>query len=207
MAKRVIVIASGETERRALPLLVSHLRDRGISVVDVRIPPRHRRLDTQMAERLIRASWYESLDALPAKFVILVDSDGKATGDTLAPFRDSLPRRLGDEIGGRVLYATARWHLEAWYFADNVNLRRYLGRPLGSVDTSRPDEIQNPKLHLKNLLGDRVYTARVSAEIAGELNPSYMAQHSPSFQAFLKSVINGVSANRSQLANISKGAF
>ena len=31
MTKNVIVLASGETERRALPHLLSHLRDRGIS--------------------------------------------------------------------------------------------------------------------------------------------------------------------------------
>ena len=193
MDKRVIVIASGETERRALPLLVCHLREEDI-VIDVRIPPRHRRLDTQMVENLIRASWYENLEAPPAKFVILVDTDGKAIDAALAPFRDRLAVRLGAEIGKRVLYAYARWHLEAWYFSDEANLRRYLRRSLGSVDTSKPDDIENPKLHLKNLLGDRLYTSRVSEEIARELNVCSIAQRSPSFQGFLDAVANGDTA-------------
>lgn len=39
MTKRVVIVASGETERRALPVLSSHLRDLDIFVDDVRIPP------------------------------------------------------------------------------------------------------------------------------------------------------------------------
>ena len=194
MAKRVIVIASGETERRALPLLVSHLRDKGISIVDVRIPPRSRPLNVRIAENLIRAAWYENLDALPGKFVILVDIDGKAPDDVLAPFREGLPERLGDDIGAKVLYAYARWHLEAWYFADAQNLRGYLGGATGGVDTSKPDEIQNPKLHLKNMLGKLRYTARVSEEIARKLEPLTIAQRSPSFKGFLEAVTNGSKA-------------
>ena len=54
MARNVIILASGETERRALPHLLAHLRDRGISVVEVRIPPRNGALSVQMAERLIK---------------------------------------------------------------------------------------------------------------------------------------------------------
>lgn len=41
MPKQVIVIASGVTERVALPLLVEYLRGENI-VVDVHIPPRNR---------------------------------------------------------------------------------------------------------------------------------------------------------------------
>ena len=62
---------------------------------------------------------------------------------------------------------------------------------LGNVDTSKPDEIQNPKLHLKNVLGDRVYTARVSEEIARKLDAATIAQRSPSFEGFLEAVTNG----------------
>ena len=36
MSKRVIMIASGETERRALPHLVRHLRDQDVVAEDVR---------------------------------------------------------------------------------------------------------------------------------------------------------------------------
>jgi len=65
MARNVIILASGETERRALPHLLAHLEDRGVSVVEVRIPPRNGALSVRMAERLIKAAWYERLDASP----------------------------------------------------------------------------------------------------------------------------------------------
>ena len=81
VAKRVVVIASGETERRALPLLASHLRDENISV-EVRISPRNRRLDVRMAENLIRAAWYADLTvSCRTNSSILVDTDGKAPED------------------------------------------------------------------------------------------------------------------------------
>ena len=149
MAKRVVVIASGETERRALPRLLSHLEDEGVSIVDVLIPRRNRALDVRMAERLLKSAWYESTADRPDKFVVLVDTDGKAPDEALAPFREGIPGRLGDDIEADVLYAYAQWHLEAWYFGDAANLRGFLGGSLGSVDTSKPDEIQNPKLHLR----------------------------------------------------------
>jgi hypothetical protein len=87
--------------------------------------------------------------------------------------------------------ACARWHLEAWYFADASGLRVYLEGAPGSVDTSKPDEIQNPKLHLKHLLGERAYTAVISEEIAKGLNPQTIGQRSPSFRGFLEAVRNG----------------
>ena len=191
MARNVIILASGETERRALPHLLAHLRNRGVSVVEVRIPPRNGALSIRMAERLIKAAWYEHLGVCsPDKFVVLLDVDGKLPDKVMEPFR-ALPERLSDEIGAAVLYAYAQWHLEAWYFADASNLRDYLGRALGSVDTSKPDEIHNPKLHLKHLLRDRVYTARVSEEIASRLEVQAIAERSPSFKGFLDAVMNG----------------
>ncbi len=191
MAKRVIVIASGRTEQRTLPLLVSHLKDKGISVDDVRIPPSNGALTAEMVGKLIRAAWYGTTGGPPDKFVVLVDADGTDPGEVLAPFRKSLPGHLGDEIKADVQYAYTQWHLEAWYFADATNLRGWLGRALGSVDASKPDEIQNPKLHLKNILGNRVYTARVSEEIARTLDASTIAQRSPSFKGFLEAIMNG----------------
>ena len=191
MAKHVIVIASGETERRALPHLVSHLGDEGVSMVEVRIPPGNRMLSFQMAEKLIKSAWYEAAGAPPDKLVILVDADGADPDEVLAPFKENLPGRLGGEIRATVLYAYAQWHLEAWYFADVANLRSYQGQAPGDVDTSKPDEIQNPKLHLKNILGSRTYTARVSEEIARTLNGRVIAQRSPSFGGFLEAVVNG----------------
>ena len=193
MAKNVIILASGETERQALPHLLAHLRDRGVSVVEVRIPPRNGALSVQMAEKLIKAVWYERLgvSVSPDKFVVLLDVDGELPDKVLEPF-GALPERLGGRIGAAVRCAYAQWHLEAWYFADATNLRGYLnGRALGNVDTSKPDEIQNPKLHLKHLLDDRVYTARVSEEIASVLDAPTIAERSPSFSGFLDAVMNG----------------
>jgi hypothetical protein len=190
VAKKVVVIASGETERRALPHLVRHLHEEGIEVVEIRIPPRGA-LNVEMAEKLIKAAWFQQLADPPDKFVLLVDVDGKDPDEVLRPFHEKLPLRLGSGIGPLVLYAFAQWHLEAWYFADQMNLRGYLKRPLGNVGSYKPDEIQNPKLHLKHLLGNRMYTAVVSEEISRTLVPNTIAQRSPSFYGFLEAIRNG----------------
>ena len=190
MSKRVIMIASGETERRALPLLVRHLRDQDVVAEDVRIPPRNRALDVEMAARLIKAAWYENLGAPPDKFVVVVDVDRAEPAEALESMRTQLPARVPG-IGADVLYAYAQAHLEAWYFADVENLRERIGRAPGNVDTSKPDEIDNPKLHLQHVLAERVYTARVSAEIAGALEAATIARRSPSFRTFVEAVRNG----------------
>ncbi len=192
MAKRVVVVASGETERRALPHLLAHLETDGVTVVDVRIPPRNLPLKPDMGERLIKAAWFSSLHEPPDKFVVLVDVDHGDPVSVLQPFQDALPSRLGN-ISADVLYAYAHRHLEAWYFADSLGLGTYLGRSLGSVDLSKPDQIENPKLHLKHLLGNRVYTARVSEAIARSLDPDRIVAQSPSFAAFIAAVVNGAS--------------
>ena len=85
MVKRVVVIASGETERRSLPHLVSHLGGVGISVSQVLIPPGNRELNVRMAERLIKSAWYSSLDSPPNKFVVLVDTNGKTPENVIGP--------------------------------------------------------------------------------------------------------------------------
>ena len=120
-----------------------------------------------------------------------MDVDGRVPNVVLRPFQEQLPGRLSAKIKAHILFAYAQWHLEAWYFADSMALKDYLGRALGSVDASNPDEIQNPKLHLKNLLGDRIYTAVISEEIARKLNAQTIAQRSPSFHGFLGAVRNG----------------
>lgn len=190
MAKRVVIVASGETERRALPHLVRHLEHHSVAVDEVRIPPRNKALTAQMAEKLIKAAWYENLSKPPDKFVVLMDVDQSHPDEVLTTIRSQLPKRVM-KIEADVLYAYAQEHLEAWYFADAANLSNYLDRDPGRVDTSRPDEIENPKLHLRHLLGDRVYTARVSAEIARTLNPGMIAGRSPSFRKFVAAVMNG----------------
>lgn len=193
MAKRVVVIASGETERRAIPHLVRHLRDGGVEVTSVVIPANNRALNVDMAEKLVKSAWF-SAPLRPNKFVILVDTDGKEPDAVLQPFRENLPRRLPTGLPpDAVLYAFAQWHLEAWHFADADNLRGYLGRSPGDVDTSAPDAIQNPKHHLRSLLSGRLYTARISEEIAKRLNPRDISRHSLSFRAFAAAVENGPS--------------
>lgn len=190
MPKHVVVIASGQTERLALPHLVSHLLGHGIQV-SFSIPPRNGRLTVQMAEKLIKASLYGGQP--PDKIVVLIDLDGRDPDQELQPFRSDLPSRLPDQMESSIQYAYAQWHLEAWYFGDAQNLRAYLGdKSLGNVDTSQPDEIPNPKEHLKHLL-ERTYTARVSEEIAKTLNPLTIAQRSRSFGHFLDAVRNGES--------------
>lgn len=191
MPKRVIVIASGETERRALPHLLSHLLDEGITVADVRIPSRNRGLRVKIVEKIIKSAWYES-QTPPDKFVLLIDVDGKDPDDSLSPFENDLPERLPPEVRPKLQYAYAQRHLEAWYFADAQNLRTYLrDKALGSVDASKPDEIQNPKQHLKNLLEPSTYTARTSEDVARTLDARAIAQRSPSFDGFLSAVRNG----------------
>lgn len=189
MAKYVVVIASGDTERRALPHLVSHLEDDGIEI-GVSILPRNRRLNVSAAEGLIKSLLYQGNP--PDKVVILVDLDGKEPGEILRPFREELPVRLRSAPAVSILYVYAQSHLEAWYFGDAQSLRNYLGgQALGHVDTSQPDAIENPKQHLENLLGERVYTALVSEDIASNLDAQAIAQRSPSFRGFLEAVRNG----------------
>jgi hypothetical protein len=192
VGKRVVVIASGETERRSLPHLVAHQETEDVRVLEVRIPPGGKALNLETAERLVKAVWYQRISAPPDKFVILVDADGRNPDDIIRPFREQLPTRIGAKVAASLQFACAQWHLEAWYFADGAALRDYLGRDTGNVDISTPDEIQNPKLHLKHLLGTRVYTAVVSEEIATRVNPNRLGQCSPSFRTFLDAIRNGV---------------
>ena len=174
-----------------MPHLLGHLAERGIVVDDVRIPPAHRPIDADMAEKLIRSVWFERLDnARPDKFVVLLDADRKRPDAALAPIRATLPARLGD-IHADVQFACAQQHLEAWYFADAKGLARHLGRDLSSVDASQPDAIENPKRHLKHLLGSRPYASLASQAIAAGLNAAAIADRSPSFRGFVTAVENG----------------
>lgn len=191
VSKRVVVIASGETERRALPLLTRYLAERGVVVEDVRIPPRHHAINVDIAEKIIRSVWFErAADARPGKFVVLLDTDQASPCDVIRPLQDLLPDRL-QGINASIQFAFAQQHLEAWYFADADGLRRYLGRDLGDIDPSQPDAIVNPKLHLKHLLGRRPYSSLVSQAIAAKLDAATIAHRSPSFQGFVAAIENG----------------
>lgn len=190
MAKRVVIIASGPTEREALPHLLKYLDREGIAL-DIRIPPGHRKLRSNVLCGIIYAAQHDSLDGPPAKYVILVDTDGKSPEEALIPIQQGLQRTSVVEAVGVIKYTYAQWHLEAWYFADARNLRNYLGRDVGNIDPNQPDAIQNPKLHLRRLLGDRMYTAELSGDIAKRLDPQTIAQRSPSFRGFVEAVRNG----------------
>lgn len=189
MAKRVAVIASGETERRALPHLTAHLRAEDVAVESILIPPRNRALTVEMAQKLVSAAWFKAA-VPPDKFVVLLDADGREPDRILQPFRQLLPQRLHGNITAALQFAVAQWHLEAWYFADVASLKGYLGRSPG-VDVAKPDEISNPKLHLKHLLGNRVYSAAVAEEIARVLDAAVIAGRSPSFHGFIAALRNG----------------
>ena len=188
MHKYVLVIASGNTEQRALPHLTRHLRDEGIHV-DVRFPPKHRDVTEQETYNIIQSVRYDS--PAPYKYVVLKDADGKEPEEVLQPIRSGLLQRLGEHFETTILYAYAQWHLEAWFFADETGLRNYLGRNLGRIDTSQPDHIENPKQHLRNLIPGRSYTSAMSETIAETLNPDTISQRSPSFAGFLAAVRNG----------------
>ena len=188
--KDVALIASGKTEQRALPHLTAHLRAQDILARTPLIPRGNGALDPETVVSLISVAQYDCANP-PDKYVVLIDADGKDPDDTLAPFLDYVPRRLDTENQSKVLYAYAQWHLEAWYFADAGNLRQYLGRALGRVDTSRPDDIRNPKQHLRNLLPNRYYTSETAENIARQLDAHTIAQRSPSFRGFLDAVLNG----------------
>ena len=189
MSKRVVVIASGETERRAIPYLLRNLLDEGTQV-SVRIPPRNGALSVDMAFKLIRAAQFHTDEGPPDKFVVLVDVDGKIPSVVLDEIRKVIPRL--PDLNSKIQFAYAKWHLEAWYFADANSLRAFLqGDSLGNVDTSQPDDIQNPKHHLRQILVDRVYTAQVSEDIAKTLDGGVIAERSPSFQGFVEAAKNG----------------
>ncbi len=193
MGTRVVVIATGLTEREALPHLLSHLTAEYGCSVQIRIPPRNQPLIPDRVASLMKAAWWElrGRGEAPDKFVVLVDLDGASADRKLGPFKE-VCSRLRDITAIRVV-ASAQWHLEAWFFGDERGLRAYLGRDLGSVDASNPDSITNPKLHLKNLL--RVpYTARVAGEISSRISPTVIRSKSSSFSHFEQCVRNGDSA-------------
>ncbi|MFZ0886951.1 MAG: DUF4276 family protein [Candidatus Binataceae bacterium] len=189
--KKVVVIASGETERRALPHLTRHLLQVGIELCDVRVPPRLGSWTrAERLQRTIKSAWFElsQRGRAPNKFVVLVDADGKAPDDVRRPAQEACSHLR--DIPVPCVVAAAQWHLEAWFFGDEQGLRRYLGRNLGSIDSTVPDEIRDPKRHLKHLL-DGIYTAETAASIARVLEPSKIVSRSPSFRAFDEALRNG----------------
>ncbi|MCC6552749.1 MAG: DUF4276 family protein [Polyangiaceae bacterium] len=191
MGKRVVIIASGETERRALPHLLSHMAAEGIDIVwPIRTPPSGR-ITGEIAYKIIVSAWRE-LEWItpPDKFIVLVDADGKDPAAVVEAIKQQLGKTAAVNVPATVLVTAAKWHLEAWFFADPAALRAYVGGSLGSVDASKPDEIINPKLCLKGLI-DETYTSRVAEEIAQRLDAVEVRAGSPSFVRFEGAVRNG----------------
>jgi Domain of unknown function (DUF4276) len=188
MGVRVVVVASGETERLALPHLLAHVP----CSIEVRIPPRGD-LTIQRADQILRAAWWEAKGRgePPDKAVVLVDADAKDADvkeDDFAP----LLSRIGD-LPLPVRIVAAKWHLEAWFFADFAGLRAWLGgKSPGRIETP-PDQIELPKHRLRNLLSEP-YTARTAGSIASSLSSATIRQRSPSFAKFEDAVRNGAPA-------------
>jgi len=186
-----VVIASGMTERRALPHLLRRLvENEGLELMEVRIPPRHRQLTNRLASQLVCAAWYDRAETeRPDKFVVLIDADGKDVVRLLREFGDVTG---SPTITASVRVAAAQWHLEAWFFADHHGLRKAVGRNLGRIERNA-DDIQNPKERLKSLL-EQPYTAEWAERLARAVDPSVVESRSPSFASFVAAVRNGGNA-------------
>jgi Domain of unknown function (DUF4276) len=194
VTKRVVIIASGPTEQAVLPRLLGHLAAEGIAIdLPVVIPPGHHDVRGPLVEKLVLSAWF-GRHPRPDKFVVLKDADGKDPREVGDQLREELSRsRIGHLVDAPVVVTIAKWHLEAWFFADVPGLRGYLGRELGNVDPSDPDAIANLKLILKSLLREP-YTTAISHEIAERLASSTLGLHSRSFRELEAAVRNGRSA-------------
>ncbi|MGH7814946.1 MAG: DUF4276 family protein [Candidatus Binataceae bacterium] len=190
MGKNIVVIASGLTEKEAIRPLTREFCSTEGAAIEVRIPRGGNALMPSVIEKLARAAWWEMKlkNCPPDKFVVLVDADGRSESEREAPLKAAC-ESLKD-LPVTFLVTSAQWHLEAWFFGDPEALRSFLHRDLGAIDPTRPDEITNPKLHLKHLLG-APYTARIAGEIAAFVKPISIATRSPSFHKFLNCLKNG----------------
>jgi len=190
MGSNIVVLATGRTELAAIPELTRDFRTAESACVHVRIPPGGGALIPSAIEKLAKSAYWDlkGRGNPPDKFVVLVDADGRPEETRVLPFKESCDRLL--DIPAPFLVTTAQWHLEAWFFAHAEALRKFLNRDLGSVDTSQPDQIPNPKLHLKHLL-DSPYTSRIAGEIAAAVSPQIVAQRSVSFSQFVRCLENG----------------
>ena len=101
MSRHVVILASGETERRALPNLLRHLRHEGISV-EFRKPPRHRAISSDVAIKMANACYWSV--PRPHKLVVLLD--GRDPEEQLEPLQRRIGRSL-DDLDLKVSYAYA----------------------------------------------------------------------------------------------------
>ena len=189
LAKHLLVVGSGETERRALPHLLRHVVGFEVTSLTVRVPASGQ-LTTAQALKVIKGAWWESqgrgepLD----KVVVLIDADAARPEDAEAAFADL--HRLTADLPIAVFVCSAKWHLEAWFFGDREGLRSWLGGKSLRRVAADPDEIIHPKLRLRALLSGP-YTARTAESIAAAISAEVIAQRSKSFARFERAVRNG----------------
>lgn len=206
----VLVVASGSTERAALPHLLREVESgTNHRLVEVVIPPGHRALNGKIVSQLATAGYWKhhAGGSEVGKIVVLHDADRRDPGavrEELESELESLLTKLTNR-GVHVLVAVAKPHIEGWFYADGESLRDFLGRDLGAAGGCAPDDMENPKLHLTHLLKQRGrhYTARTAGEIASRTDPGRCRTRSPSFAAFELAVRNGHCVGGSLEAEIS----
>jgi len=203
VTKRVVVIASGSTEQETLPHMLRHLATEDITIdLPVLIPPGHHDVRGRLVEKLVLSAWF-GRHPRPDKFVVSKDADGKDPQEVGDQLREELARsKIADRVTAPILVTIAKWHLEAWFFADVPGLRDYLGRDIGSVDVSDPDAVVNPKHILKSLLREP-YTAAVSREIAERLSCADLGRRSRSFRELEAALRNGRPARQEGTEDVS----
>ncbi|MGH9505686.1 MAG: DUF4276 family protein [Terriglobales bacterium] len=191
MGKRVVVVASGATEQKALPHLCRHLSGDDVQLLKVVTPPGHKQIRPALATQLIRAAWFGWAHAGGAdKFVVLLDADAHDPEVVAGPVREACGGM--QDIPVPICVTAAQRHLEAWFFADPVGLRRHLSnRALGNIRDA-PDQMENPKQHLRNLLAPDFYTSLRAGAIAADLDPAAIEDRSPSFKRLAAAMRNGL---------------
>lgn len=190
MSKRVVVVASGETERRALPSLVGHLRANGIVMDDVRVPPAARsarRADgrTPRESSLVRGSNVEAGQVRGSRRRRHGRSGGRAAAFRDAVASASSQRSRDDPLCDRptssrsvVLRRCGRSPRLARGFARK---RRHIQPRCNPEPQASSQASPRPApLHVPRFGGHR-----------SSLDPASIAMRSPSFRRFQLAVTNG----------------
>ena len=122
MAKKIVVIVTGETDRRSIPRVCRDAFEQA-EWFEVRKPPGNAALTPEQAKKLIKAAWYEMCGRgrAPDKFVMLIDANNHEPLEAARPFEE-MAAHLADVTAPKLVTAAVR-HLEAWFLA----IRRSFG--------------------------------------------------------------------------------